>query len=91
MDVNTLFQKIQRLIKEHELLKKENDKLKADFVFYNKDKEQLGQQIAGFETQIAAMQTAGKGMNEKEKEEMGKRINRYVKEIDKAITLLNGQ
>jgi uncharacterized protein YlxW (UPF0749 family) len=90
MDVNNLFQKIQRLIKEHELVRKENDKLKADIAACQKEKQQLETQIVAFETQIAAIQTGGKGMGEKEKEEMNKRINRYIKEIDKAITLLNG-
>jgi regulator of replication initiation timing len=90
MDMNNLFQKIQRLVKEHESLKKENEKLKVDITTSQREKLELEIRFSALETQIAAKQTMGQGMDEKEKEEMTKRINRYIKEIDKAITLLNG-
>lgn len=90
MDLSGFSQKLQRLIKEHEQVKKENEKLKAELTASQAGVQLFEEQITLLKTQVSAMQASGKTLGGKYKEEMENRINKYVKEIDKAIILLNG-
>jgi regulator of replication initiation timing len=80
--------KLQQLLKQQTLLLKENERLTLE----NKElKEKLGKQQDEAETleqRIAALKMATGSLNDKEKKELEKRMNGYIKEIDRCISML---
>jgi chromosome segregation ATPase len=80
--------KLQQLLKQYAAVQKENSKLKeelqaaqAKIDIQQKNAEELKQQVS-----ILKMNAVD--MNEADKKEFEKRINAYVKEIDRCIALL---
>ena len=84
-----IYTKLQKLVKEHDHLKKENVRLKKDL----DKKEQLqsawAEKVQQLKDQVAILQTSGKNLDEAGKKDLEKRINEYIRHIDKAIALLN--
>lgn len=83
-------QKLLLLIKEYQSLKKENARLKSET---GELQQKVGEQTAELEklqqqVDLSAITSTGV-FNEPDKAELEKRINVYLKEIDKCISLLN--
>jgi regulator of replication initiation timing len=80
--------KLQQLLKQQTLLLKENERLTLE----NKElKERLGKhqdEAETLEQRIAALKMATGSLNDKEKKELEKRMNGYIKEIDRCISML---
>jgi len=84
-----IYQKLQKLVKEHDQLKKENLRLKA-ILEQKENKELLAKEdLRLAKDQLAVLRAGGKDTEGAGKKEMEKRINQYIREIDKAIALLN--
>lgn len=82
-------QKLLLLVKEYQSLKKENTRLKSE-------DEELQQRVTSQSTELEKLQQQTELskikstiFNETDKAEIEKRINAYLKEIDKCISLLN--
>lgn len=82
-------QKLLLLVKEYQSLKKENTRLKSEV-------EELRQKVTTQSTELEKLQQQTELskikstiFNETDKTEIEKRINTYLKEIDKCISLLN--
>ncbi len=80
--------KLQQLLKQHAALQKENSKLKEELgsaqqkiAAQQKNADELKQQVSILKV------TAG-DISEADKKEFEKRINGYLKEIDRCITML---
>lgn len=80
--------KLQQLLKQHAALQKENSKLKEELgsaqqkiTAQQKNADELKQQVSILKV------TAG-DISEADKKEFEKRINGYLKEIDRCITML---
>ncbi len=80
--------KLQLLLKEHIAVQKENAKLKEDLkdaeqkiVTQQKNMDQLKQQVSILKVTSGDMSAA-------DKKDFEKRINGYLKEIDRCITML---
>jgi chromosome segregation ATPase len=81
--------KLQQLLKQHVALQKENSRLKEEL---DKSKQQTGQHnknIDELKQQVNVMKLNAGEMSEVDKKEFEKRINSYLKEIDKCIALLS--
>lgn len=93
MDINThivhLQEKLQLLIKAYKQLQKENSKLQRDLVVLHSEKENQQQQLAQMEQRIAAVQITGTPFNDQEKQALQKKIDTYLKEIEKCLALLH--
>jgi cell division septum initiation protein DivIVA len=81
--------KLQLLLKFQEQLLRENEKLKQEAAQLREQSEQGQQEIQGLKEQMAILQTAAGNMNEEEKKAFEKRINQYIRDIDKVIAHLN--
>jgi len=82
--------KLQQLLKQHTALQKENVQLKEAL---NKSKEEAKVQQQHIDTlkQKADILKLNAGeMSEADKKEFEKKINTYLKEIDRCIALLGG-
>ena len=81
--------KLQQLLQHYQLLQKENNKLKLEI------QEEINQhnikalQLEQLRQQVEILKSAKGEMHGEEKKALERRLNQYVKEIDKCITLLN--
>jgi len=80
--------KLQHLLKQYQLLQKENEKLITE----NKSlKEKLlsgSSHSEGLEQKVAALKMATGNLAEADRKELEKRMNGYIREIDRCITML---
>jgi hypothetical protein len=81
--------KLQQLLKQHQLLQKENDKLKQDLGQLKSNHQSQSEQIDQLRQQAEILKLTKTDMNETEKKAFEKRLNQYIKEIDRCIALLN--
>lgn len=87
--VKSLHQKIQLLIKQQSGMLKEHDRLKAENQVNKKTIEAQQAVIAQLQQQVELLKIGTGNWNEQDKKNFEKRINSYIKEIDKCINLLS--
>jgi predicted nuclease with TOPRIM domain len=82
-------EKLQQLVKQHAFLQKENEKLKGDLL--EKKSRLLAQEaeIDSLEQKVAVLKTVSGQLNEPDKKDLEKRLNLYLKEIDRCIGSLS--
>jgi HJR/Mrr/RecB family endonuclease len=80
--------KLQQLLKRHSAIQKENNLLKQELqearsslTVFQKSTDELKQQVS-------ILKSVSGEMSEADKKEFEKRLNAYIKEIDRCITLL---
>lgn len=85
----TLYEKLQNLLRQHNRLEKENEKLREELQ-ESKERENitLGK-IEELQQQISILKLAAGEMTDKDKKTFERRLNQYIKEIDKAIAYLS--
>jgi len=81
-------EKILLLIKQHQALQKENERLKEDLKKMQLRSENYSRDAEKFRQQAEAIKLSGRGLEETDKRMLEKRLNQYVREIDKCIALL---
>ena len=86
---NTINEKLQLLLKQHQRLKKETERLREELEVQKQKDLQAQQTIQELHQQIDILKLASGDMNEKDKKEFERKINQYVKEIDKCIAFLS--
>jgi chromosome segregation ATPase len=80
--------KLQQLLKAHAALQKENRRLKEELVTATAKISGNLQQVEELKQQVSVLKVSAGSMNEADKKELEKRINGYLKEIDRCIALL---
>ena len=81
--------KLQQLLKHHVAVQKENGRLKEELETV-KGKMSAQQKGADeLKQQVSVLKLSAGEMNETDKKEFEKRINSYLKEIDRCIALLS--
>jgi cell division septum initiation protein DivIVA len=86
---NIIYEKLQQLLKQHHKLKRENEQLKKELQEQKDSELQAQQKMEYLQQQISILKLAGGDMNEADKKEFEKKINNYIKEIDKCIAFLS--
>ena len=81
--------KLQQLLKRQELLQKENEKLKGELIPAKQREIAFQEQIAHLEQQVMALKTTTGKMDGQDKKDLDKKLNGYLKEIDKCISMLS--
>lgn len=82
-------EKLQQVTQRYQSLQKEHEQLSKE-VMALRDKEKARLiRIDELEMKMTALQTVTGQLNETEKKEVEKRINRYIREIDRCIALLS--
>jgi cell division protein FtsL len=69
-------------------LKKENDRLQMQLEDYKKQEGGYQQKINELSDQVGILKLAGGDMSQKDKKDFERKINQYIKEIDKCIAFL---
>ena len=82
-------EKLQQVVQRYHLLQKEHEQLSREVIaLRDKEKTRL-LRIDELEMKMTALQSVTVQLNETEKKEVEKRINRYIREIDRCIALLS--
>ena len=89
LQFNILNDKLQQLLKQHNRLQKENEKLKEELQQAKSTEKLTGQKLEEFQQQISIMKIATGEMSEKDKKDFERKINNYIKEVDKCISFLS--
>ena len=78
-------EKLQRLLKSHSVLEKENAKLKNELDQLKQQDRNYTEKIEDLKQQVGVLKLNAGEMNETDKKEIEKKINSYIKEIDRCI------
>lgn len=76
------------LIKKHQQLEKENKKLKDELSNLKEIQFDRKQETEVLEMQNAILKASQQQLDDKEKKELEKKLNLFIKEIDRCIALL---
>ena len=85
----TLNEKLQQLLKQYHRLQKENERLKEELQQLKSKESEGYRQIEELQQQMGILKLAAGEMNDRDKREFEKKINQYVREIDKCISFLS--
>ena len=80
--------KLQELLKNYTALQKENNRLKEELALLSKQTVGYQQNIDELKQQVNILKLGGGEMDENDKKNFEKRINTYIKEIDRCVALL---
>ncbi len=82
--------KFSLVVKNYHGLQKENEKMKSDYQKLSERCDSLGREAEKLRQQSELMKyNTNDGMQEGEKKDLEKRLNQYVREINRCISLLN--
>jgi len=86
--IQRINEKMQQLLRQYQLQQKENDRLKKELHQVKELEAARAKQMEELEQKVAVLKTATSNMSEGDKKELEKRLNSYVKEIDRCIEML---
>lgn len=84
-----IHEKLQQLLKQYNVLQKENEKLNSRLKETEEKQEMQLKKIEELEQKIAVLKTIAIPLNETDKKDLEKRLNSYLKDIDRCITMLS--
>lgn len=85
----TLNEKLQQLLRQYGRLQKENERLKEELQQSKNRETEIHGKVEELQQQVGILKLASGEMNEKDKKEFEKKINQYLREIDKCISFLS--
>ena len=88
LQLKRVHEKIGLLLKQHLALQKENERLREDLKKMLLRCEDLTRDAEKSRQQVEVSKLSGRGLEEADKKMLEKRLNQYVREIDKCIALL---
>jgi chromosome segregation ATPase len=81
-------EKLQQLLRQRDVLLKENGKLKEEVRQLQQDQTGNTKRLEQLQQQVEILRVTKAAMSEGEKKELEKRLGQYIREIDRCITLL---
>ena len=87
--IKIINEKLQQLLKKNTFLQKQNEALKAEHNVLKEKEKGYKASIEAISQKVNILQAASGNMSEQEQKEFEKRIDGYIKEIDKCISILN--
>ena len=87
--IKSVNEKLQQLLKKHAAIKKENDNLKEEVKKLSQKEENYKTKLHELDEKVDILKASSGQMADADQKEFEKRINQYIKEIDKCIGLLS--
>lgn len=87
--INSINTKLQLLLKKHAALQKENAMLTYEVEVCKKNEKDFLEKINFLEIQTGILKASAGKMNDTEKHDFEKRINQYIRDLDKCMAMLN--
>ncbi len=85
----TLTEKLQVLLKQQQRLQKENERLRGELEAAARRDRECRQRMEELEQQITILKLGNASLPEEDRKEFEKKINQYIREIDKCIAFLS--
>lgn len=86
---NAINEKLQQLLRNQVRLKKENEKLRTELEACAEKEAAYQQRISELGQQIHILKMSAGEMSDKDKRDFEKKLNQYIREIDKCIGFLS--
>lgn len=87
--IKNIQEKLQQLLKQQALVQKENQQLRKELEKLQTQNEEKQARVLALQHQVDAVKIGASSLSETEKTALSKRIDGYLKEIDKCLALLN--
>ena len=84
-----LNEKLQQMLRQYNRLQKENERLKEELQLSKNSETEIHQKVEELQQQISILKLSSGEMNETDKKEFEKKINQYIREVDKCISFLS--
>jgi len=81
--------KLQALLKDHQALQKENEKLRSEIGRKALIEQEMKEKTQQLEQQVNILKASSGQMDEASKKAFEKQLNHYIKEIDRCISMLS--
>ena len=88
-NIKRINDKLQQLLKNYQLLQKDNERQSKLITELQKAKENDAKEMAGLQERLEILKAATGQMNEADKKAFEKTISQYIREVDKCIGLLS--
>lgn len=88
LQLGRINEKLQQLLKQRDMILKENEKLKEEVKQLKQNHTTHLMRLEQLQQQVEILRSAKGEMNETEKKAFEKRLNHYIREIDRCITIL---
>jgi hypothetical protein len=85
----TLTEKLQVLLKQQQRMHKENERLRGELAEAARREQECHQRMEQLEQQITILKLGNAALPEQDRKEFEKKINQYIREIDKCIAFLS--
>ncbi len=89
LQLKRVHEKLLLLLRQHQSLQRENERLKEDIKKMQARSETVSRDAEKIRQQADVLKLSGRGLEETDKRMLEKRLNQYVREIDKCIALLH--
>jgi len=89
--LKNIHDKLQLLLKQYRLVQKENSQLKKELEKQKLTDIKKSEQVQSLQQKLDAVQVGMNSWGEADKKLMEKRIDTYLKEIEKCLSLLNAE
>jgi len=87
--IQRVSEKLQQLLKQYRILQKDNEKLRKELNDIRGIHAERSKQIEELEQKVTILKTATNNMSKEDKKNLEKKLNFYIKEIDRCITILS--
>ena len=87
--IKRIYDKLQQLLKQHASLQKENQLLREELDNSQKQVSQYQETAETLKQQVSILQLGNGQMSDEDKKDFEKRLNTYIKEIDRCISMLS--
>ena len=84
-----LYEKLQQLLRQYNRLEKENERLRQDLKDSKRTEVLTQGKVEELQQQVSILKLAAGEMSDKDKKTFERKLNQYIKEIDKTITYLS--
>ncbi len=82
-------EKIQQVLRRYRLLQKDNERLQLHLRKLEDKNKQLASQVETLQQQVLVLKAGNGQMDAADKKELERRINHYIREVNKCITYLS--
>lgn len=89
LQLKRIQEKARQLVKQYQQLQQENEQLRKEARVLAEKQEFYKTRVENLEEKVTALKTATGQYNEADKKEIEKKLNYYLKEIDRCITMLS--
>ena len=87
--IKRIEERVQHLLKDHAVLQKENLRLEKENQRLTDKLKESSEEISNLKRKVDSLQLSTSGMNKDSKKELEKRIDIFIKEIDKCLERLH--